>query len=134
MYEFLLVAHVLAAFALMANVVMLSGFVLGVPVGRGSGLFAFALSTFGAVGTLVFGVWLAIYVDGYGILDGWIVAALVLWLAAAAVQPVVTRAFGGGPRGTPEGGEDLRRAALANWAHTAAVLALLVVMIYKPGA
>jgi uncharacterized membrane protein len=33
----------------------------------------------GIVLTVVFGVWLAIYVDGYEIWDGWILAAFALW-------------------------------------------------------
>ena len=34
--------------------------------------------------TLVFGVWLALDVDGYGILDGWILIAFALWAVAGA--------------------------------------------------
>ena len=33
----------------------------------------------GGLGTLVFGVWLALYVKGYEIWDGWIITAIVLW-------------------------------------------------------
>jgi uncharacterized membrane protein len=34
----------------------------------------------GMVGTIVFGIWLAFSVGGYDIWDGWIIAALVLWV------------------------------------------------------
>ena len=33
-------------------------------------------------GTIVFGIWLAFSVGGYDIWDGWIIAALVLWVIA----------------------------------------------------
>ena len=36
----------------------------------------------GGLGTLVFGIWLAIYVDGYEVWDGWIITAIVLWAIA----------------------------------------------------
>jgi Predicted integral membrane protein (DUF2269) len=39
----------------------------------------------GAGGTIILGIWLAFSVGGYDIWDPWIVAALVLWVAAAAV-------------------------------------------------
>src|SRR5512145_1430009 len=39
----------------------------------------------GAGGTIVLGIWLAFSVGGYDIWDPWIIAALVLWAAAAAV-------------------------------------------------
>jgi hypothetical protein len=34
-------------------------------------------------GTIVLGIWLAFSVGGYDIWDGWIIAALVLWVASA---------------------------------------------------
>ena len=37
------------------------------------------LWTIGGLGTLVFGIWLALYVKGYEIWDGWIITAIVLW-------------------------------------------------------
>src|SRR5919109_2653536 len=39
----------------------------------------------GAGGTILLGIWLAFSVGGYDIWDGWIVAAIVLWLLAAAI-------------------------------------------------
>ena len=36
----------------------------------------------GAVGTIVFGIWLAFSLGGYRIWDGWIIAAIVLWAIA----------------------------------------------------
>ena len=39
----------------------------------------------GAGGTLLLGIWLAFKLDSYAIWDGWIVAALVLWVIAMAI-------------------------------------------------
>ena len=38
----------------------------------------------GSIGVLIFGIWLAIDVDGYEVWDGWVIAALVLWLVMGA--------------------------------------------------
>ena len=38
----------------------------------------------GAVGTIAFGIWLALSVGNYDIWDGWIIAAIVLWAIAGA--------------------------------------------------
>ena len=83
MFDFLLFVHVLSAFFLLAMVVMYSSFVFGGPQPGRSVFTAQALDGVGGAGTLIFGVWLALYVDGYGILDGWIIAAIVLWALAA---------------------------------------------------
>ena len=101
----------------------------------------------GAVGTLVFGVWLSLSKEPYDIWDPWIVAALVLWLVAGAL---------GGQGGTLYGNAALEAAKLhesgvetsaelsttygpsrAFWLHVAGtvlVVAILVLMIWKPGA
>ena len=36
----------------------------------------------GGVGTLVFGIWLAVSLDAYELWDGWVIAAIVLWAVA----------------------------------------------------
>ncbi len=41
---------------------------------------ATAMVIAGTLGTIVFGVWLAISIDGYELWDGWIIAAIVLWV------------------------------------------------------
>ncbi|MQA73788.1 MAG: hypothetical protein GEU88_05490, partial [Solirubrobacterales bacterium] len=84
MYDFLLFVHVLAAFCLMVTVVMYSAFSVGAPASARALLIAEALWGIGGLGTLVFGVWLALDVDGYELWDGWIIAALILWLVASA--------------------------------------------------
>jgi uncharacterized membrane protein len=39
----------------------------------------------GAAGTIIFGVWLALSVGDYNLWDGWIIAAIVLWVIAAVL-------------------------------------------------
>lgn len=39
----------------------------------------------GAAGTIVIGIWLAFRLDSYAIWDGWIIAALVLWIVAGGL-------------------------------------------------
>ncbi|HMC06425.1 MAG TPA: hypothetical protein VKG89_03425 [Solirubrobacterales bacterium] len=136
MYHTLLFLHLLAALALVATVVIFSAFAFGAH--RDARLLAVAnvLWAIGGLGTIGFGIWLALYLDNYEIYDGWIIAAIVLWAigselgrrAQAGFTPVATGGEGGGETALP--GE----AALMHWLRSLAVLALLVVMIYKPGA
>jgi uncharacterized membrane protein len=129
-YEWLLLLHLIGAFASMGSVVvfsvlMASGAQVAVPqltfLGR-------RLWDVGGVLTLVFGVWLALDVDGYGIFDGWILTALLLWLIAGGAGIRLGLAFS-------EGDEPPTGSVLPLYAIMAvAVTALLVVMIYKPGA
>lgn len=133
MYDFLLFAHVLSAFLLLAMVVMYSGFSLGGPAPRPSVTIAQVLDGIGGAGTLIFGVWLALYVDGYEIWDGWIVTALVLWAAGAETgrraHAGMTPAFEGGA-----GTAVAMTAVRWHWLRTALIVLLLADMIYKPGA
>ncbi len=131
MYDTLLFLHVVSAFALVTTVVIFTAFALGAAIdsrvlGVGNVLWAI-----GGLGTLVFGIWLAIYVKGYEVWDGWIIAAIVLWAIAAEfgrrAQVGFTSAAGGGAAVD-------RQAVLMHWLRAAVVLGLLVVMIYKPGA
>ena len=78
----LLFFHVLAAFFLGAGVVIYTAFVLGGPVNRPTRLVAEILWGVGGLGTLAFGIWLALNRPEYEIWDGWIIAALVLWVLA----------------------------------------------------
>jgi len=91
--DWLLALHVLSAFALVAGLVLFwvliiaarrtdtpDGTVHMAPVAKVGN----AAAGLGAGGTIVFGIWLAFSVGGYDIWDGWIVAALVLWVLATA--------------------------------------------------
>jgi hypothetical protein len=132
-YDALLFLHVLMAFAIVATVVIFSAFALGMAtdsrvLGVGN-----ALWTVGGLGTLVFGIWLALYLENYEIWDGWIIGAIVLWAIATELG---RRAQAGYTAATASGVDAVagaRQAAVMHWLRSAAVLALLVVMIYKPG-
>jgi hypothetical protein len=132
-HDTLLVLHLFAAFAVFITVVLFSALVLGAP--RLAPVLAIANVAWavGGLGTIVFGIWLAINDKGYDILDGWIIAAIVLWAIATELgrraQAAMTPAAGGTVGATAAG-----QAALWHWARTVVVVALLVVMIYKPGA
>ena len=124
MTDALLFLHVLAAFLLMATVVMLSGVALGTPASARTISLANVLWDVGGLATLVFGVWLALDIEGYGLLDFWIIAAIVLWLAATEL--------GRRARGAIDDASG--RFAQWHWLRTAVVVLLLADMIFKPGA
>lgn len=132
LYEWLLFLHVLAAFGVVAGlaaygVVALGGG--GEAARRALGPAALGLWNAGGLGVLVLGIALAVEVDAYEPWDGWILAAIVLWLIASAA---------GGPlgRGVREGsvapGTGRARLLLAIMALATALM--LVDMIFKPGA
>ena len=132
-YDTLLFLHVLAAFAIVATVVVFSAFALGLTTDSRVLTVGNVLWAVGGLGTLVFGIWLALYVQGYEIWDGWIIAAIILWAIATELgrRAQVGYTASGGDAGA---GADVRQAALMHWLRSLVVLALLVVMIYKPGA
>ena len=132
MYHALLFLHVLAAFLLVAGVVIFSSFVLGGPIDRSSKLTAEILWGVGGVGTLVFGVWLALNRPEYEIWDGWIIAAVVLWILANGAGARVSREL----KPTSDGSAISidRRVAFAHWMRVIWVVLLLIDMVWKPGA
>jgi hypothetical protein len=134
-YDTLLFLHVLAAFALMVTAVTYSAVAIGAPTGGRALGVANLLWDVGGLGTLVFGIWLAIDVDDYEIWDGWILGALVLFALATELG---RRAKEGYAPAKPlaEGGAVAvaERASLMHWLRTLAVIGLLVLMIWKPGA
>lgn len=79
----------------------------------------------GMAGAIVFGVWLALEDDAYGIFDGWIIAAVVLWAVAGWSGDRSGRLFGKGERS---------QAITFQLVNTVLVLVILVLMIWKPGA
>jgi hypothetical protein len=85
----------------------------------------------GGLGTLVFGVWLALYLDQYDFFDGWILGALALWFVATGLGQTVQRRMA-----AQEGGgvATMRAVATLHWVRTLVVLGLLVLMVWKPGA
>lgn len=128
MYETLLFLHVLAAFALMAGIVMFSATAFGVVLGPRQLFVATRLTDVGATLALVFGVWIVLREDAYDITDGWILGALVLWVVAVALGGMTGRAMAAATDPRPRG-----RTAALHWATTAVTVAILVLMIWKPG-
>ena len=80
----------------------------------------------GLTGTLVFGVWLSISLDGYEPWDGWVLGALVLWAIAAGT--------GGraGKLSQEPGG--VQQALVLHTVSSLAIALILIDMIWKPGA
>src|SRR3954470_3930304 len=132
MYHALLFLHVLSAFFLATAAVLYSAFVLGGPVNRTTRLVAEILWGVGGLGVLAFGIWLAVNRPEYEVYDGWIIAALVLWV-------VLMGSCARASQGVKPAGDDSavavdRRAAFAHWMRIVWFIALLVVMVWKPGA
>jgi cell division protein FtsW (lipid II flippase) len=132
LYDWLLFLHLLAAFLLSVTAVTYSAVALGAPAGGRTLFVADRCWDVGGLGTLILGVWLALYLDQYEIWDGWIVGAIVLWLVATGLGDSVRR---GVEASEPAGAVVYkRRAVLMHWLRTLAVVGLLVLMVWKPGA
>jgi hypothetical protein len=132
MYHALLFFHVLAAFCLGTAALIYSAFVLGSPVNRTTRLVAEILWGVGGLGVLAFGVWLAFNRPQYEIYDGWIIAALVLWVLMMGAGARASR--GVQPAGDDSAAAIDRRTAFAHWMRIVWLVGLLVVMVWKPGA
>jgi hypothetical protein len=125
--------HIVSAFALVGAVTILW---VGYLVLRSNGGAAEALGRLfrvgsvaigvGMAGTLVFGIWLSISLDGYDPWDGWVIAALVLWLVAGGLGDRAGRLS------REPGG--VQQALVLHAVTTLAVVLILVDMIWKPGA
>jgi uncharacterized membrane protein len=131
-YHALLFFHVLSAFFLVSGVVMYSAFALGGPANRATRVVAEAFWGIGALGTIALGIWLALNRPEYDLLDGWIIAALVLWVLAMGSGAQASRGM------RAEGEEAVltvdRRTLFAHWMRVLYVVLLLLVMFWKPGA
>ena len=102
----------------------------------------------GAGGTILLGIWLAISLDEYQLWDGWVIAALLLWVAAAAVGRRTGVAFMQGMQraqeldaaGQPGPNAELlalnrtQTGVVMHAATTVIVLLIILDMIWKPGA
>jgi hypothetical protein len=80
----------------------------------------------GLTGTLVFGVWLSISLDGYEPWDGWVIAAFLLWLVAGGLGDRAGRLS------REPGG--VQQALVLHTVSTLAIVLILIDMIWKPGA
>lgn len=132
MYETLLFLHVLAAAALFGTIVAFSAVALGATVDRRSIAIANVLWGGALILTLILGLALAIDYDAYELWDGWVLAAIVLWLAAGGTGDAAQRGLRDGGEGGVLTMESRQR--LMHWIRVAIVVALLVIMVWKPGA
>jgi hypothetical protein len=140
-YEWLLFLHVLAAFITVTAVGMLVAIGLalrppaGSPVARRLAPVAGILWMIGGLSVIVFGLWLAIYLDAYHPWDGWIIAAIVLWVVASAAGGRITAGLRRlRAADAAAGAASAGQAMVLHAVLVLATLALLVDMIYKPGA
>jgi uncharacterized membrane protein len=157
LYDWLLFLHIATAFALVSALVLFTYLIVGgrsldvpsdvVRMFRISKV-GDALMGIGSIGVLVFGIWLAIEVDEYKLWDGWIIAAIVLWLVFGAVGSRIGKIYyaardrakalvaEGRDEPNPELNAMLRSPTglMLHIATVALALLLLIDMIYKPGA
>jgi len=155
--DWILALHVLSAFALVAGLVLFWALIFAVrrtdtpdgttrmaPVAKVGN----AAAGLGAGGTIFFGIWLAFSVGGYDIWDGWIIAALVLWVLATAAGAKTGAEYTAGMRKAEEleaaghtgpSAELLainrtQRGVILHALASLLTLLVLVDMIWKPGA
>jgi hypothetical protein len=155
--DWMLVLHVLSAFSLVAGIIFFWVLIVAVrqtatpegtirmgPLSRIAG----AAVGVGAGGTILLGVWLAFSVGDYDIWDGWIVAALVLWVIATGLGQRAGAAYVEGVKKAQElqtAGQTGPNAELLALNRTSrgvvlqsltsiVVLLILIDMIWKPGA
>jgi uncharacterized membrane protein len=155
--DWMLALHVLSAFAYVAGMILFwvlivavrrtdtpEGTVrMGPPVKVGN-----AAVGIGAGGTIILGIWLAFSVGGYEIWDGWIIAAIVLWVIAAELGRRTGAAYMEGMTKAQElqaagqtGPDDellalnrMSSGVLLHFLASVVVLLILIDMIWKPGA
>jgi len=125
MYDWLLFLHLVAAFLVAATIVMYSAVALGAAAPGRTLFIADRCWDVGGLGTLIFGIWLALNLDQYDFFDGWILGALALWFVATGLGQTVQRRMAGG---------DASAIAAIHWIRTLVVIGLLVLMVWKPGA
>jgi hypothetical protein len=124
-YDWLLFFHLLAAFLLFVTLVTYTAMAVGAVAGGRAVFVADRCWDVGGLGTLVLGIWLALYLDEYDLFDGWILGAIGLWVIATGLGDTVRRRLAEG---------ESAAVSTMHWLRTLAVLGLLVLMVWKPGA
>ena len=152
--EWLLMLHITAAFLLVAGSVaagILNALAIRAERPSETALLlrlvriALPVIYIGVAGTLIFGLWLWHELD-FGLGEFWIWASLVLWVATNAfggiggqhqerVRGLAEELAASGDTATPELRAMLRdpRANAMSWLAGAAVIGILVLMIWRPG-
>src|SRR5215207_2902936 len=125
MYDWLLFLHLIAAFLLAVTVVVYSAVALGAAAPGRTLFVADRCWDVGGLGTLLLGIWLALYLEEYDFFDGWILGAIGLWVIATGLGDALRRRLADG---------ETAAVSTMHWLRTLAVLGLLVLMIWKPGA
>ena len=131
MTDTLLFLHLLSAAALFSGIVAFSAIALGADVDLGAMRPFVALWQVGLVGVVLFGLALAIDIDGYEPWDAWVLIAIALWLAAGGTGdklPAAYREAGGQAAAIPDAVKRL------HWISVAVVVLLLADMVWKPWA
>jgi uncharacterized membrane protein len=155
--DWILALHVLAAFAFVAGLVLFWVLIVAVrqadtpeetirmePVVKVGNVAVGA----GMFGTIVLGIWLAISLDAHQVWDGWVIAAIVLWVVGGFLGQRTGAAYMAGMQKAEElrsAGQTGANAELLALNRTqtgvlmhslASLVALLILadMIWKPGA
>jgi uncharacterized membrane protein len=155
--DWMIALHVLSAFAYVAGMILFWVLIVAVrrtdtpegtvrmgPVVKVGN----AAVGIGAGGTIILGIWLAFSVGGYEIWDGWIIAAIVLWVIAAELGRRTGAAYMEGMTKAQElqavgqtGPNDellalnrMSSGVLLHFLASVVVLLILIDMIWKPGA
>jgi hypothetical protein len=155
--DWMLALHVLSAFSFVAGIILFWVLIVAVrqtdtpagtirmgPIAR----IGNAAIGIGMGGTIILGIWLAFSVGGYDIWDAWIIAALVLWVIAAAIGQRTGAAYLEGVTKAQElhaAGQTgpsaellainrTSRGVALHAASSAVVLLIILDMIWKPGA
>ena len=136
-YSTLLFLHVTSAFTMVTAAGLFLGIALAQRSDRHSATalrlapVASILWPIGGLLAIVFGVWLALHDSQYSLADGWIIAAIVLWVIGSAIGG----RLGAGYRKMATSGAAADPSALVmNLALILTLVVILIDMIYKPGA
>jgi uncharacterized membrane protein len=153
-YDWLLLVHILGAFMFVAGAVVAGVLHLAAMRRERPSEIALLLRLVrpmvmlvgvGSLVALALGIWLAEYV-GYGIGKSWVVAAIVLWVVSSALggaggrplrhaREFAERLAADGDRPSPELHRAVAdpRALVLSYTSFAALIAILVLMVWKPG-
>jgi uncharacterized membrane protein len=156
-YDWLLFLHITGAFLLAGGVVVAGAFNIAAQfrerpseIAMLLGLTRFAVIAIGigAIATLVFGLWLVSEAPfGYSYGQAWVIAAIVLWVVGQAMggqggnrekrtRELATKLAAEGDQPSPELKTRMRDPVtlFLSYGSAVAIVGLLVLMVWKPGA